>query len=96
MKAKILKQTEKAIQINYCVEIYGEQFKIKNWFPKSLLKIESIENDVIDFVPLNDWILDVKTKEYCRDIANNFNQVKIEIKTYLSNINTLKIVFCWI
>ncbi len=92
MKAIFNKQTEKAINISYVCEIYGEFFKVKNvWFPKSQLDIKLITDSVVEFEPKNNWILDVKTKEYCRYMAETFGNVKSEIQTYLSNINCEKV-----
>jgi len=96
MKAKFVKETEKAICMSYTCEIYGELFRIKNvWFPKSQITISSIEENVVEFEPKNDWILDAKTKDYCRKIAETFDHVKTEISTYLSRINSEKVTWCW-
>lgn len=82
--------------MTYGCEIYGENFTIRNqWFPKSQLDITSIEDGFIEFTTKNDWILDAKTKDYCRYIADTFSNVKSEIKTYISNINNEKVTFCY-
>ena len=95
--AKITNETEKAYQLTYNVEIYGEVFEIKGqWFAKSQIDVKKIENGVIWFLPKNDWILDANTKKYAKFVATTFKNVKSEIRTYLSNINDIKIsmVFC--
>ena len=72
-------------------------FVVKSaWMPKSQIEINSTEDGVIDFTPKNDWILDAKTKDYCRYVAETLGNVKSEIATYLSRINTEKIDFCWV
>ena len=81
----------------YQCEIYGENFTVKSaWFPKSQIEIKSIEDGVIDFNPNNDWILDAKTKDYCKWVKDTFSNVKSEIGTYLSNINNYSVDFCWV
>ena len=87
--AKLDKETDKAVCISYLCEIYGKFFTVKHqWFPKSQLDIKQIQDDTIWFIPKNDWILDKKTKEYYKWVAEIFpNNLKHEIKTYLSNIN---------
>lgn len=86
--AKIEKETEKALCLTYTAEIYGEWVTIKKqWFPKSQLEVHKKDGDTLWFCPANDWILDKKTKEYCKWVADTFPNVKQEIKTYLSNIN---------
>src|SRR5690348_8739078 len=98
MKAQINKETEKAINVTFVCEIYGENFTIKNaWLPKSQIEIISTENNILEFKPKNDWILDSKVKDYCKYVAETFApNIKQEIKTYLSAINSVKIDFCWI
>jgi len=97
MKAKLLKETEKAVQVTYCCEIYGEQFTVKSaWIPKSQIEIQSIEGDVLNFNPKNDWILDAKTKDYCKFVKDTFKNVVVEVDTYLSNINSYRVEFCWV
>lgn len=96
MKANLIKETEKAVCLTYVCEIYGEDFTCKKvWFPKSQIEIIGIENGVVEFEPKNDWILDVKTKDYCKFVNETFGTVKSEIKTYLSRINCEKVTFCW-
>lgn len=95
--AKITKETEKAYQLSYIAEIYGEQFTIKGqWFAKSQIEVKKVEGDTIWFVPKNDWIIDANTKKYVQFVANTFSNVKSEIKTYLSKINNEKVtmVYC--
>lgn len=95
--AKVTKETEKAYQLSYVAEIYGEQFTIKGqWFAKSQIEVKKVEGDTIWFVPKNDWILDANTKKYAQYIAATFANVKSEIKTYLSRMNNEKItiVYC--
>lgn len=90
--AKVEKETEKALQLTFVAEIYGESFVFKKqWFPKSLLNIEKREEDDIWFTAKNDWIIDKKCKDYCKYVSDTFDNVKQEIKTYLSNINNLVI-----
>ena len=97
MKAILNKETEKAVNITFQVELYGENFTIKNqWIPKSQIEIISTENGILEFNTKNDWILNAKVKEYCKYINDIFDgNVKIEIKTYLSNINNVVVDYCW-
>lgn len=86
--AKVERETEKAIQLTFVAEIYGETFTIKKqWFPKSQLTIHKQEDGKVWFTANNNWIIDKKVKEYCKYVAETFGNVKQEIKTYLSNIN---------
>lgn len=90
--AQVVSETEKAYKVNYSVVLYGRDFVIKNqWFPKSQLDVKKNENGVIWFVVKNNWLLDAKTRDYCKFIAENFSNVTHEIRTYLSNINTEKV-----
>ena len=93
--AKIHKESEKAYQLSYVADIYGESFAVKNvWFAKSQLEIHKKENDVIWFVPKNDWVLDANTRKYAQSIADMF-PVKSEIKMYLSmSHEKVEQVFC--
>lgn len=94
--ATLNKETEKAVNISFGVEIYGECFTIKNvWFPKSMISIEKREEDKISFSVKNDWFLDKKVKEYCQAIVERGYNVKHEIKTYLSRINNVVIDWCY-
>jgi len=96
MKAKILKETEKAIQLTFGCEIYGEHFTVKSaWFPKSQIEITSNIDGKIEFMPKNDWILNAKVREYCQYIAETFPNVKTEIKLYLSGANNYKVDYCY-
>lgn len=98
MKAILVKETEKAVQLTYRVEIYGEFFVIKNvWFPKSMLDNIEINGNEISFTPKNDWILNKKTREYCKDIYDMFYpNVRQELKTFMSGINNEFIDYCFI
>lgn len=94
--AKLNKETEKAINVTFKVNIYGELFTIKNvWMPKSMLTIEKAEEDIISFEVKNDWFLDKKVKEYCQSIVDMGYSVKHEIKTYVSRINNVVVDWCW-
>ncbi|MBQ9658462.1 MAG: hypothetical protein IJV31_06820 [Clostridia bacterium] len=87
--------TERAINVTFKVQIYGELFTIKNvWLPKSMLKIVSEDNDIISFEVKNSWFLDKKVKEYCKGIVEAGYRVKHEITTYLSGINNIVIDYC--
>lgn len=87
--ARIEKETEKALQLTFSVVLYGADFVIrKQWMPKSMINEVCREDDRIFFTPKNDWILDKKTREYCAYVAETFDNVRNEIKTYLSRINT--------
>lgn len=93
--ARIEKETEKALQLTFSVKLYGADFVIrKQWMSKSMINEVCRENDRIFFTPKNDWILDKKTREYCAYVAETFDNVRHEVKTYLSRINTevIKIV----
>ena len=95
--AIIEKESEKAICLTYSADIYGEWFTIKKqWLAKSMIMEYQRKDNKIWFTANNDWILDRKTKDYCKWVAENFSNVCHEIKTYLSNINNLIIVqvFC--
>ena len=86
--AKVERETEKAIQLTFVAEIYGETLTIKKqWFPKSQLTIHKQEDGKVWFTANNNWIIDKKVKEYCKYVAETFSNVKHEIKTYLSPIN---------
>ena len=86
--AKVDRETEKAIQLTFVAEIYGEAFTIrKQWFPKSQLTIQKQENGLVWFTAKNDWIIDRKCKDYCKYVAETFSNIKHEIMTYLSPIN---------
>lgn len=86
--AVIEKETEKALQLTFVADIYGENFVIKKqWFPKSQITIHKIEDGKIWFTPNNNWIIDRKVKDYCKFVAETFDNVRSEIKTYLSRIN---------
>lgn len=86
--AKVERETEKAIQLTFVAEIYGETFTIKKqWFPKSQLTIYKQEDGKVWFTANNNWIIDRKCKDYFKYIAETFSNVKSEIKTYLSAIN---------
>lgn len=94
--ARVSKESEKAYQLSYVAEIYGEDFTVKGqWFAKSQIEVHKREGDIIWFTPKNDWIIDAATKKYAQFVSNMFS-VKSEIKTYISRINTFKVemVFC--
>lgn len=94
MKAKILKETEKAIQISYKVEISCETYHVKSvWMPKSQIEIKSVEGDIMDFEPKNDWILTAKTKDYIKYVESMFH-LKYEVERFL--YTNSKVDFCWI
>lgn len=96
MRAKINRETEKALNLTYMVEIYGEFFTCKNvWFPKSMIEETSRDGAVIFFGLVHNWYLDKKTKEYCKGISDAGFPLKSEIKTYLSNINNEIVTECW-
>lgn len=87
--AKVERETEKAIQLTFIAEIYGEDFTIKKqWFPKSQLTIHKHQDGIVWFTAKNDWIIDRKVKDYCKYVADTFSNIKHEIMTYLSPINS--------
>ena len=97
MKAQFNKETEKAINLTFKVELYGEEVTIKNvWFPKSQINVESIENGIVEFMPKNNWILNAKVKDYCKWVCENFQHVKSEVKTYMSPISNVVVDFCFV
>lgn len=88
--AQVERETEKAIQLTFVAEIYGESFTIKKqWFPKSQITIHKQENGKVWFTANNDWIIDRKCKDYCKYVAEMYGNITSEIKTYLSAINNL-------
>ena len=98
--AIIEKETEKAYQLSFVVDLYGEDFSIKKvWMPKSQIdSIRTFINDfghnVLVFQPKNDWILNAKTRDYCKYVASMFDNIKNEVKTYLSGINNITVTWC--
>ena len=98
--AIIEKETEKAYQLSFVVDLYGEDFSIKKvWMPKSQIEaIRTFINDfghkVLVFQPKNDWILNAKTRDYCKYVASMFENIKHEVKTYLSGINNVTVTWC--
>ena len=94
--AKINKETEKALNLNFNVELYGGTFLIQNvWFPKSMIKEVSREYEKISFEMVNNWFLDKKIKEYCQKIIGQGYSIRNEIKTYLSPINNVVVDWCY-
>lgn len=90
--AVIEKETEKAMQLTFVADIYGEHFTIKKqWFPKSQITIHKIEDGKVCFTANNNWIIDRKVKDYCKFVAETLSNVRSEIKTYLSRINNVVI-----
>ena len=98
--AVIEKETEKAFCLSFVVDLYGEDFTIKKqWFPKSQIEaIRTYDNDFgnkcLVFQPKNDWILNAKTRDYCKWVAETFPNIKHEVKTYLSVINSVTVTWC--
>lgn len=98
--AVIEKETEKAFCLSFVVDLYGEDFCIKKvWMPKSQIEaIRTYENEskhkCLVFQPKNDWILNVKTRDYCKRVAETFPHIKHEVTTYLSNINSVTVTWC--
>lgn len=98
--AKIEKETEKAFCLSFVVDLYGEDFSIKKqWFPKSQIEaIRTYDNDFghkcLVFQPKNDWILNAKTRDYCKWVSETLQNVKHEVKTYLSGINSVTVTWC--
>ena len=98
--AVIEKETEKAFCLSFVVDLYGEDFSIKKqWFPKSQIEIKrTFVNDfghnVLVFQPNNDWILNAKTRDYCKWVAETFPNIKSEVKTYLSGCNNVTVTWC--
>ena len=98
--AKIEKETDKAYCLSFVVDLYGEDFCIKKvWMPKSQIEaIRTYENEAgnkcLVFQPKNDWIINAKTRDYCKWVAETFPNVKSEVKTYLSNINNVTVTWC--
>ena len=95
MQAIYNKETEKAVNITFVVELYGESLTVKNqWMPKSQINIKSIEDGVITFDTKNDWILDAKVRDYCKFVAS-LGKCVSAVKTYLSPINNVTVTVCW-
>ena len=68
--AKVLKETEKAIQVTFKCEVFMAQLTVKSaWLPKSQLNIDSIKDGIMNFTPKNAWIMDEKVKDYLKFLA---------------------------
>lgn len=95
MKARINKETEKAINLTYGCEIYEEIRTVKNvWFPKSVFtKIEKLEDNKVEIEWKYLWMLDKKTKEYFSEFPEDMRSR--DIRNYLSKINSERVEFCW-
>jgi len=98
--AIIEKETEKAFCLSFVVDLYGEDFSVKKvWIPKSQISAIRVYTNAsgrnsLVFQPKNDWILNAKTRDYCKWIAETFQNVKREVKTYLSAINSVTVTWC--
>lgn len=87
--ARLEAETEKAVKLTFVVHLYGSDFVVRGqWLPKSMLNIMKVEDGKIFFTAKNNWILDKKTRDYCKYVSETFSNVKSEVKTYLSRINT--------
>lgn len=93
--AKILRETEKALMLQYSCEIYGEQKWFKVWMPKSQLEEISRDGDKLNFNTFQ-WILTTKVREEIRKIENEGYCICEEFKMFLKNIcGDDKINFCF-
>lgn len=71
--AKLIKQTEKAIFVEFrCFLIDDSTLRIKTWLPKSQLKdINELEGGKISFETKGNWLLGAKVRDYAKYLRDN-------------------------
>ncbi len=90
--AKINKETEKAILMQFGCWVNDLCTWVTAWMPKSQITEISRENDIMTFDVKNDWILDAKVKDYVTYLSTS-GELAEEHRNYLSAINAEKVEY---
>ena len=64
--AKIIKESEKAIYVRACCEYNEEYYHFNMWLPKSQIVEGKRDEELLYFLPKNNWILGAKFKDYAK------------------------------
>ena len=91
--ALILKETEKAMMIQFGCWLYETCVTVKTWMPKSQINIVERDADKISFEAKNDWILDAKVKDYVKYIDSVGGNLSQEMRLYISGANSEKVKY---
>ena len=91
--ALILKETEKAMMIQFGCWMYEQSVTVKTWMPKSQINIVEREGGKMKFEAKNNWILDAKVKDYVKYIDSIGGNLSQEMRLYISGANSEKIEY---
>lgn len=92
--AKLIKETEKAYQLAFVCWINEVSQRVTTWVPKSMLTVNSKNDDKIEFEFKNSWFLDKKVKEYCQFLKEK-GIAGSHIESYLSPISNESVDYCF-
>lgn len=87
MKAKLLRETEKAVLIQGKVEIrYNTWVEVTIWMPKSKISVYGVKNGILSFGIENYRFFDMKVRDYFYTTNVNYPpEIKSDIEMFIEN-----------
>ena len=93
--AKLIKETEKAIFVEFGTFVFEACVTLKSWLPKSQLIISESKEGKISFELKNNWLLGAKVRDYAQYLATNGYNMCPELRNYLSVGRNEDIEYCF-
>jgi hypothetical protein len=94
--AKLIKETEKAIFVEFGTFVFEACVTMRAWLPKSQLTIKDKHDDKISFEIKNKWLLGAKVRDYAQYLAANGYNMCPELRNYLSVGRNEDIEYCFV
>lgn len=93
--ALVIKETQKAIFVEFGAFVYNKCIRIKTWLPKSQITIKDNVNDKISFEINNNWLLTAKMIEYAKYLESNGYSMCEELRTLSSLGRNEDVEYCF-
>lgn len=93
--AKLIKETDKAIFVEFGAWVYERSVVVKTWMPKSQITITEINNGKITFEVKVNWLLGSKIKDYANYLNSNGYNMPQELKTFMNIGRNEEIGYCF-
>lgn len=93
--AKLIKETEKAIFVEFGVWVYEACVTVKTWLPKSQLTIVENKDGKISFETKNNWLLGAKVRDYAQFLDKNGYNMMPELRNFLALGSNEDVEYCF-
>lgn len=93
--AKLIKETEKAIFVEFGAWVYEACVTVKTWLPKSQLTIVENKDGKISFETKNNWLLGAKVRDYAQYLDKNGYNMMPELRNFLALGSNEDVEYCF-